>query len=240
MGKDGLNQPLCLLSGSLFCCNSVSLLWLLVSYLESQKKYYSSACCVSFSRSYRNSYLSDTGYDACTPLKVRFKKKVSWLLFIDAKCISRFSGDSIQVNLLMFVSCSPNVCAMQKIQGTDKKYFTNCKQWYRRKICGKPTWVHTHVSLLCAKRFYLVGITSFYREWRCNRLSPNNPCWFCLQSDLIPRAARESMPISLYQFGMPDKGEIMPCMMLSFIHSFIFRKCFILVWVELFILVRIS
>ncbi|XP_053487002.1 transforming growth factor-beta-induced protein ig-h3 isoform X2 [Ictalurus furcatus] len=35
----------------------------------------------------------------------------------------------------------PNVCAMQKIQGTDKKYFTNCKQWYRRKICGKPTVV---------------------------------------------------------------------------------------------------
>ncbi|XP_056327969.1 transforming growth factor-beta-induced protein ig-h3 [Danio aesculapii] len=33
----------------------------------------------------------------------------------------------------------PNVCAMQKIPGSDKKYFTNCKQWYRRKICGKPT-----------------------------------------------------------------------------------------------------
>ncbi|KAL0973710.1 hypothetical protein UPYG_G00209910 [Umbra pygmaea] len=33
----------------------------------------------------------------------------------------------------------PNVCAMQKIQGTNKKYFTNCKQWYHRKICGKPT-----------------------------------------------------------------------------------------------------
>uniref|UniRef100_A0A673L2Z2 Transforming growth factor-beta-induced protein ig-h3 n=1 Tax=Sinocyclocheilus rhinocerous TaxID=307959 RepID=A0A673L2Z2_9TELE len=35
----------------------------------------------------------------------------------------------------------PNVCAMQNIQGTDKKYFTNCKQWYHRKICGKPTVV---------------------------------------------------------------------------------------------------
>ncbi|XP_026136903.1 transforming growth factor-beta-induced protein ig-h3-like isoform X1 [Carassius auratus] len=38
-------------------------------------------------------------------------------------------------------SHGPNVCAMQKIQGTDKKYFTNCKQWYHRKICGKPTVV---------------------------------------------------------------------------------------------------
>ncbi|XP_052011052.1 transforming growth factor-beta-induced protein ig-h3-like [Xyrauchen texanus] len=35
----------------------------------------------------------------------------------------------------------PNVCAMQKIPGTDKKYFTNCKQWYHRKICGKPTTI---------------------------------------------------------------------------------------------------
>ncbi|XP_038142603.1 transforming growth factor-beta-induced protein ig-h3 [Cyprinodon tularosa] len=33
----------------------------------------------------------------------------------------------------------PNVCAMQLVKGTDKKYFTNCKQWYHRKICGKPT-----------------------------------------------------------------------------------------------------
>ncbi|XP_048399687.1 transforming growth factor-beta-induced protein ig-h3 isoform X2 [Stegostoma tigrinum] len=33
----------------------------------------------------------------------------------------------------------PNVCAMQQVAGSNKKYFTNCKQWYRRKICGKPT-----------------------------------------------------------------------------------------------------
>ncbi|KAG7218130.1 hypothetical protein INR49_020581 [Caranx melampygus] len=35
----------------------------------------------------------------------------------------------------------PNVCAMQQIKGTEKKYFTNCKQWYHRKICGKPTMI---------------------------------------------------------------------------------------------------
>ncbi|XP_062045084.1 transforming growth factor-beta-induced protein ig-h3 [Lepus europaeus] len=33
----------------------------------------------------------------------------------------------------------PNVCAVQKVIGTNRKYFTNCKQWYQRKICGKPT-----------------------------------------------------------------------------------------------------
>uniref|UniRef100_A0A4W3HCF1 Transforming growth factor-beta-induced protein ig-h3 n=1 Tax=Callorhinchus milii TaxID=7868 RepID=A0A4W3HCF1_CALMI len=35
----------------------------------------------------------------------------------------------------------PNVCAMQKVMGVNKKYFTNCKQWYQRKVCGKSTVV---------------------------------------------------------------------------------------------------
>lgn len=38
-----------------------------------------------------------------------------------------------------FFFFSPNVCAVQKLIGTNKKYFTNCKQWYQRKICGKST-----------------------------------------------------------------------------------------------------
>ncbi|KAM9311585.1 transforming growth factor-beta-induced protein ig-h3 [Gastrophryne carolinensis] len=33
----------------------------------------------------------------------------------------------------------PNVCAVQKVIGSNKQYYTNCKQWYQRKICGKST-----------------------------------------------------------------------------------------------------
>ncbi|XP_074865454.1 transforming growth factor-beta-induced protein ig-h3 [Carettochelys insculpta] len=33
----------------------------------------------------------------------------------------------------------PNVCAVQKLTGTNRKYYTNCKQWYQRKVCGKST-----------------------------------------------------------------------------------------------------
>ncbi|RVE67524.1 hypothetical protein OJAV_G00104430 [Oryzias javanicus] len=33
----------------------------------------------------------------------------------------------------------PNVCAMLQVKDSGKKYFTNCKQWYHRKICSKPT-----------------------------------------------------------------------------------------------------
>uniref|UniRef100_A0A7N6AD33 Periostin, osteoblast specific factor b n=1 Tax=Anabas testudineus TaxID=64144 RepID=A0A7N6AD33_ANATE len=31
----------------------------------------------------------------------------------------------------------PNVCALQQVQGTKKKYFSTCRNWYRKMICGK-------------------------------------------------------------------------------------------------------
>ncbi|XP_040847422.1 periostin isoform X1 [Ochotona curzoniae] len=35
----------------------------------------------------------------------------------------------------------PNVCALQQILGTKKKYFSSCKNWYQGAICGKKTTV---------------------------------------------------------------------------------------------------
>ncbi|XP_012886902.1 PREDICTED: periostin [Dipodomys ordii] len=35
----------------------------------------------------------------------------------------------------------PNVCALQQILGTKKKYFSSCKSWYQGAICGKKTTV---------------------------------------------------------------------------------------------------
>ncbi|KAM7398174.1 hypothetical protein PAMA_006188 [Pampus argenteus] len=35
----------------------------------------------------------------------------------------------------------PNVCALQQVQGTNKKYFSTCRNWYKRSICGKKTIV---------------------------------------------------------------------------------------------------
>ncbi|TRY83122.1 hypothetical protein DNTS_020641 [Danionella cerebrum] len=31
----------------------------------------------------------------------------------------------------------PNVCALQHVMGTKKKYFSTCKSWYNKSICGK-------------------------------------------------------------------------------------------------------
>ncbi|XP_062262499.1 periostin-like isoform X2 [Platichthys flesus] len=31
----------------------------------------------------------------------------------------------------------PNVCALQQVLGTQKKYFSTCRNWYKRSICGK-------------------------------------------------------------------------------------------------------
>ncbi|XP_078401415.1 periostin-like isoform X4 [Cetorhinus maximus] len=35
----------------------------------------------------------------------------------------------------------PNVCALQQVVGTKKKYFSTCRNWYRKSICGKKALV---------------------------------------------------------------------------------------------------
>lgn len=35
----------------------------------------------------------------------------------------------------------PNVCALQQVAGTKKKYFSTCRNWYQKAICGKPATV---------------------------------------------------------------------------------------------------
>ncbi|XP_063751658.1 periostin isoform X2 [Eleginops maclovinus] len=35
----------------------------------------------------------------------------------------------------------PNVCALQQVQGTNKKYFSTCRNWYKGSICGKKAMV---------------------------------------------------------------------------------------------------
>ncbi|KAG7519030.1 transforming growth factor-beta-induced protein ig-h3 [Solea senegalensis] len=55
-------------------------------------------------------------------------------------CVARSPYQSVlQHSRIRGRQQGPNVCAMQQIKGTEKKYFTNCKQWYHRKVCGKPT-----------------------------------------------------------------------------------------------------
>ncbi|KAK2871147.1 hypothetical protein Q8A67_023674 [Cirrhinus molitorella] len=35
----------------------------------------------------------------------------------------------------------PNVCALQQVMGTKKKYFSTCRNWYNKSVCGKKTMV---------------------------------------------------------------------------------------------------
>uniref|UniRef100_A0A665VL39 Periostin, osteoblast specific factor a n=1 Tax=Echeneis naucrates TaxID=173247 RepID=A0A665VL39_ECHNA len=37
--------------------------------------------------------------------------------------------------------CRPNVCALQQVLGTKKKYFSTCRNWYKGSICGKKAQV---------------------------------------------------------------------------------------------------
>ncbi|KAI1234088.1 hypothetical protein IHE44_0003801 [Lamprotornis superbus] len=55
-------------------------------------------------------------------------------------------AESRDISLTASSTSRPNVCAVQKLIGTNRKYFTNCKQWYQRKICGKSTANLTHTA----------------------------------------------------------------------------------------------
>uniref|UniRef100_A0AAY4EKJ6 Periostin n=1 Tax=Denticeps clupeoides TaxID=299321 RepID=A0AAY4EKJ6_9TELE len=35
----------------------------------------------------------------------------------------------------------PNMCALQQVMGTEKKYFSTCRNWYKGSICGKKATV---------------------------------------------------------------------------------------------------
>ncbi|KAG1928459.1 periostin [Pimephales promelas] len=35
----------------------------------------------------------------------------------------------------------PNVCALQQVMGTKKKYFSTCRNWYKKSICGKKAMI---------------------------------------------------------------------------------------------------
>ncbi|KAK1882782.1 Periostin [Dissostichus eleginoides] len=40
-----------------------------------------------------------------------------------------------------FAHEEPNVCALQQVVGTKKKYFSTCRNWYKGSICGKKAMV---------------------------------------------------------------------------------------------------
>ncbi|XP_054611782.1 periostin-like isoform X2 [Dunckerocampus dactyliophorus] len=49
----------------------------------------------------------------------------------------------------------PNVCALQQVLGTKKKYFSTCRNWYKGSICGKKAMV---VYECCPGYMHLEGM----------------------------------------------------------------------------------
>uniref|UniRef100_A0A8C9FMW6 Uncharacterized protein n=1 Tax=Pavo cristatus TaxID=9049 RepID=A0A8C9FMW6_PAVCR len=63
----------------------------------------------------------------------------SAMLFIYMPVYPLVPSNSLNVYL---GACSPpngcpNVCALQQVMGTKKKYFSTCRNWYQGSICGK-------------------------------------------------------------------------------------------------------
>jgi len=38
-----------------------------------------------------------------------------------------------------YFDCSPNACIVEEIPELNKKYYTECKFWPERKVCGRET-----------------------------------------------------------------------------------------------------
>uniref|UniRef100_A0A4W5N098 Periostin n=1 Tax=Hucho hucho TaxID=62062 RepID=A0A4W5N098_9TELE len=45
------------------------------------------------------------------------------------------------VSSVSLATVRPNVCALQQVMGTKKKYFSTCRNWYQGAICGKKATV---------------------------------------------------------------------------------------------------
>lgn len=46
-------------------------------------------------------------------------------------------GDEFFIPFSPSILTRPNVCALQQVMGTNKKYFSTCRNWYQGAICGK-------------------------------------------------------------------------------------------------------
>ncbi|GIX78565.1 transforming growth factor-beta-induced protein ig-h3 [Caerostris extrusa] len=60
-------------------------------------------------------------------------------------------------------SQGPNTCAVEEVPGTNQKYWTECKYWMNREICG----VKTVLRYECCEGFHQIG-----EKWGCFGVKP--------------------------------------------------------------------
>ncbi|XP_078475086.1 periostin-like [Lampetra planeri] len=99
----------------------------------------------------------------------------------------------------------PNMCAVQEMEGTEKRYFSSCKTWYRKKICNVPTMVKFEC---CPGYMKVVG------EKGCPAIAPLTNIFSTLEAleasksrDLVARAglrAELEMPKAMTMFAPSD------------------------------------
>uniref|UniRef100_A0A672PGW4 Periostin n=1 Tax=Sinocyclocheilus grahami TaxID=75366 RepID=A0A672PGW4_SINGR len=61
----------------------------------------------------------------------------------------------------------PNVCALQQVMGTKKKYFSTCRNWYNKSICGKKNYI---VNIEIASYDFINGLILCTIEQHFNSL----------------------------------------------------------------------
>uniref|UniRef100_A0A3B3RAF5 Periostin, osteoblast specific factor b n=1 Tax=Paramormyrops kingsleyae TaxID=1676925 RepID=A0A3B3RAF5_9TELE len=104
----------------------------------------------------------------------------------------------------------PNVCALQQVSGTKKKYFSTCRNWYQGSICGKkakensissmtgcPSFLPPFPNLLSQRRKLLVY--SFCEKSHLLLLqSPYGSCHPFIPVDLQPSSSHPRVSDSAF------------------------------------------
>ncbi|XP_015919526.2 transforming growth factor-beta-induced protein ig-h3-like [Parasteatoda tepidariorum] len=85
------------------------------------------------------------------------------LIFIISSFWSVESKRIPKWHLKLAQSQGPNTCAVEEVPGTNKKYWTECKYWMNREICG----VKTVLRYECCEGFHQIA-----RNEGCNGVKP--------------------------------------------------------------------
>uniref|UniRef100_A0A8C1TWW3 Periostin, osteoblast specific factor a n=1 Tax=Cyprinus carpio TaxID=7962 RepID=A0A8C1TWW3_CYPCA len=65
----------------------------------------------------------------------------SMILLFTATFTIMVAFKKLHLNIQYLNFSRPNVCALQQVMGTKKKYFSTCRNWYNKSICGKKAVV---------------------------------------------------------------------------------------------------
>lgn len=107
--------------------------------------------------------------------------KIIWHVMYFCQFISlSYTHTHMYIYIFFFFLTRPNVCALQQVMGTKKKYFSTCRNWYQGSICGKKAWVLSGVSIACLPLVIQINMKWFSKTEQALQQFPKHFYFFSL------------------------------------------------------------